>query len=189
MTGQQPARLTETDIGAWIVQGNPRTWDYFDSCKDDGLSPGDTRDNGWTLHSSYRVALMKPDDLVILWLTDIPRRDYWPGVYEIGQLTSEASKNFGMNPDYILDKTYVPHAGHAVDFRSYILPSPLRSVDLRSDPQLANCEKFRVPMLGNPLYLTPLETVALSSHLPASQLKKAGWDKVLKRAYYTKATR
>ena len=42
-------------------------------------------------------------------------------------------------------------------------------------------------MLGNPLFLTPRETLALSRYIDPSSLEEAGWDLALKDDFYVKA--
>ena len=184
---EEPA-VWEGNVGAWVFQGNPfRVWRYFDFLKENDLSPGDAYTNTWTLHPSYRIELMQPDQLVILWLTGERKKDYWPGVFEIGLLNAPPTPSFGIDETHKVPGAKPDASGFAAEFDSYILPQSLRSAELRQDPVLAACEKFRVPMLGNPLFLTPRETLALSRYIDPSSLKEAGWDLALKDDFYVKA--
>lgn len=181
--------VTDANLGAWIVQGNPqRVWNYFTARAEDDLGPGDSYTNGWTLHPSYRVDLMEEGQLIVLWLTGVRKGSYWPGVYEIGVLDGPAEPNFGMEPTHKVDPAVPDRDGYAINFFSHILHESLRTIDLKQDLALAQCEKFRVPMLGNPLFLTPRETVALASHLPAKALEEGGWNLALQQPFYTEAT-
>ena len=171
-----------------MFQGNPfRVWRYFDFLRAEGRGPGDYYTNDWTLHPSYRIDLMQQDQLVILWLTGERKGDYWPGVYEIGLLNGPPNPSFGIDETHKVPGAQSDASGFAAEFDSLILAQPLRSAELRQDPVLAACEKFRVPMLGHPLFLTPRETLALSRYIDPASLEQAGWDLALKDDFYVKA--
>src|SRR4051812_18011967 len=74
-----------TDVGCWIVKGDPRTWDYFTALAEDhtpSVKPHVYR-SGWTLGRTYRSEMIRKGDLIALWITG-PNN---PGIYEFGWVT------------------------------------------------------------------------------------------------------
>lgn len=61
--------IDQTDVGCWIVKGDPKTWDYFTALDEDESQPirPHVYANGWTLGNNYRNELIRKDDLIALW--------------------------------------------------------------------------------------------------------------------------
>ena len=174
-----PTQLTRSDVGAWVVIGNPvAEWGYFADNEKLGLRPGDQRENAWTVRPNYRADLIEPGDLIVLWLVGIPEA----GIYELGVVTDRPSLEEGrIGGDDVLSDTKRSSTYRFVPFESLILPAPILAADMKADADLKNCEHLRAPMVPSATYLTPAETMALSRYPSKADLKRARWDVTIKR--------
>lgn len=166
------SRISRSDVGAWVLVGNPAVWQYFDARDDEGLRPGDTTLNNWSVASNYRTDLIERGDLVVLWIGGRVRA----GIHEIGIVDEDVSSvEDTIEATHLGDEAKRKKYYRFVQFRSLILAQPLSVADLRSDPRLAGCEHFRAPQVASPSYLTPSEVDALRTHLTRAELRRAGW--------------
>lgn len=170
-------KLTHELVGAWVLKGNPETWDYFTALKDEGVRPGDVRPHDWTVARTYRAEMMAPGDLVVLWITG----RNGPGIYEIGRITDVVHDVDGMDMTYAVDEAKARQTTLAVPFDSVVLKNRVPREDMKADPVLSGCEQFRIPQMSNPSYLTVDEVAALGAHLAGRVSKTAarpvGWQR------------
>lgn len=171
--------IEKSDVGCWIVKGDPSRWDYFTSRENDitppirkHLYPG-----GWTLGKSYRTDLVEKGDLVALWITGPDE----PGIYEFGRVTSESPwLSEGWVAEYVVDQRKGRQQHWAFDYEAVRLwQDYVPRATMKADPVLSQAEQFRAPMISNPTYLTPEESKVLArllaNHVSSSAIEAAGW--------------
>lgn len=185
--------ITRSEVGAWLLQSNPaEVFPAFEEMADRGLMAGQTFDYEWSMVPTYRVTLVEPGDLVVLWMVGQASRSYTPGVYVLGRVSQDPFAGWEVpDGDRRRHVKEVKAMGwtYQIDFRAYRLEQSVPSSMLKQDSLLATSEKFTgARSQGNPLYLTPLQTVALARHMPAKALSASGWGRKLKTSKYTKAT-
>lgn len=100
----------------------------------------------WCVADNYRTRLMRPGQRVLLWVTTRPDR----GIWGVGRITGDALTSEG--------RLRVP-----VDIP--LLPEPLTAAQLRTVPDLAALEVFRVPVQSNPSWATVAEMAAIDGLL------------------------
>lgn len=76
-----------TDVGCWIVKGDPNTSDYFRWLDENDTPPEKPHVyvSSWTLGDTNRTQMMCPVDLIALCITGCQN----PGIYDFGWVTSE----------------------------------------------------------------------------------------------------
>ena len=163
--------IERSDVGAWVVKGNPNTWDYFGAAYGQRSDRHGRYESAWTLHRSYRTSLIRKGDLIALWITTY--RD--AGIYEIGRVTGEARPVTGMELSHLRDLSRADQPYEAVDYLAVRLVPHVPSEWMKNHRVLSKCEHFRTPQLGNPTYFTPSEVRALSRRIHPEGLKTAGW--------------
>jgi hypothetical protein len=130
-------RLTEGDVAAWLIKTS-RPLDELA----DGWEPGGTRVLERCLRPSYRLALMRPGQPCLLWLSG---RDE-PGVHAVGTLTTWPTPG-------------APEPSVTASLRR--LERPVARADLRGSFAFADAEVLRVPAGSNPSYLTAAQLAAV----------------------------
>jgi predicted RNA-binding protein with PUA-like domain len=111
---------------------------------------------------SYRVALVAPGHPCALWVTGSSGGGHTPGVWAIGEVTSEPYDDTGDPADDLwLDvgarQQVRPHV--MVDLR--VLESPLPRSVLRADPRFADSEILVAPRVASPVAVRPEEWAAI----------------------------
>jgi hypothetical protein len=121
-------RLSEGDVAAWLLKTS------LPPCKLlAGWEPGCTRVLDRCLRASYRLALMRPGQPCLLWLSGREQ----PGVHAVGTLTGPPMTRDGQ-------------PSVTVSLRR--LERPVARADLQSSP-FADAEVLRMPAGSNPSYL------------------------------------
>jgi hypothetical protein len=173
-----------TDVGCWIVKGDPNTWDYFTALAEDRTPPLKPRiyPGSWTLGRTYRNDLMRKGDLIALWITG-PKK---PGIYEFGWVTSEEPyESDGFDDRYAVDRQRARQKTPGIDYaavrlRQDYIPRP----EIKADPVLSGCEQFKAPQGSNPSYLDAAQASALArliaERVPMGRLKDAKWARLLR---------
>jgi hypothetical protein len=174
--------LDYTDIGCWIVKGDPEVWDYWGKRQNDQSQPvrPGIYESGWTLGHTYRNEMVKKGDLIALWITGAVD----PGIYEFGYVTEEVYDCNGFDPTYAVDEAKSQRAEFAIDYRAARLwDDYVPREEMKADPALSGAEQFRASQITNPTYLTPNETKALAALLaarvPAARMKASRWAQAL----------
>jgi hypothetical protein len=145
----QPSRprVTENDLGAWLLKGNADHTDLI------GRFRLDPRIERWCVRPGYRARLMRAGQPVVFWASGSRGRLPY-GIWGRGRLTGPAQ----IGPD---GQWSVP-----LDLR--ILPATqwVTREQVRADPRLGDVEVLRQPQAGNPSFLSVAQFTALSDHLP-----------------------
>ncbi|KMO69568.1 hypothetical protein MOBUDSM44075_04994 [Mycolicibacterium obuense] len=103
----------------------------------------------WCVADNYRTRLMRPGQRVLLWVTTRPDR----GIWGVGRITGDVA---------------VADGRHRVPVHIPLLPEPLTAAQLRTSPDLASLEVFRVPVQSNPSWVTVAEMTVIDALLPDS---------------------
>ena len=139
-------RVTEEDLGAWVLKGNA---DQADLPTRFAAEP---RVETWCVQPGYRARLMAAGQPVVFWGSGSRRRLAY-GVWGLGTLAGPAA------PDERDGRWRVP--------LDLVISEPAHWISrdqLRADHRLAGIEVLRQPQAGNPSYLTRMEYAALADH-------------------------
>jgi len=112
---------------------------------------GGARELARCVRRSYRLALVRPGQPCLLWVSGRTE----PGVHALGEVTGEAEEGAG---------------GPALTVRLTRLPSPVARADLLADLAARDAEVLRMPAGSNPSWLTGDQYAAVLAHLPAGAL-------------------
>ena len=137
-------RLGPDGVGCWLVKTARPPEDVVP-----GWRPGEEHELTRCLRASYRVALMRPGQPVLLWLSGRDR----PGVHAAGVLAADVGAD---------------ERGPVAVVRLTLLPAHLPRADLLADPVARDAEVLRIPAGSNPSYLTPGQYAAVRALLPDS---------------------
>lgn len=162
--------IGRSDVGAWLVKGDPAKWDYWTERADRGLGPGSLVSDSWSLGSTYRNKLIEPGDPIALYIGG-PR---YPGIVEIGTITEERFTGT-WSSEYVLDESERNKLREFITYTGVILSQPVPRSALKNDPHLRHSEVVRQGQITNPSYLTPEEASVLRSLVVGSDLSAAGW--------------
>ena len=155
--------VEHSDIGCWIVKGDPMRWDYFAWLDNDQSRPvkPHVHPNNWSLGDTYRNDLIQRGDRIALWITGSRH----PGIYEFGWITSDhPEEGEGWDRSYLVDTQDTgAHPSLFIEFASVRLrDNYLPRAEMKADPVLSGAEQFRAPQITNPSYLDPLQAKALA---------------------------
>lgn len=150
-------RLTEDDIACWVVKSRTAPAGLLAD-----WSAGTTRELTRCLRRTYRLDLVEPGQLCLLWLSGKDR----PGVQAVGRLTSGLSR---------AGEGDCSPQEQQVDVSWHLLREPVARADLMADPVFSGAEVLKMPLGSNPSYLTPEQLAALREHLAPEVLTAAGW--------------
>jgi hypothetical protein len=128
--GAPRAKLGAEDVGCWLLKSSRLPDDL-----EPGWPPGGTRELTRCVRRSYRLALMRPGQPCLLWVSG--RAD--PGVHALGELAGEVADTA---------------EGPVVAVRWIRLPSPVPRDALLSDPAVRDAEVLRMPAGSNPSWLS-----------------------------------
>jgi hypothetical protein len=131
------ARLTDPDVACWVVKSN-----RLPTALVPDWAPGATAALTRCVRPSYRLALMRPDQPCLLWISGRDR----PGVHALGQLAGEVVETDG---------------GPVVPVSFTLLAEPVPRAALLADPAARDAEVLRMPAGSNPSWLSPDQYAAV----------------------------
>jgi hypothetical protein len=146
-------RLREGDIAAWLIKTSVSPERLVE-----GWPPDTTQKLERCLRRSYRLDLMRPGHLALLWLSG-PHR---PGVHAVGTVTGPPTT--GRTGADRKDGPDKPRGGDdrpAVSLSLRLLPRPVSRATLLQSPSFADAEVLRMPAGSNPSYLTAAQLAAV----------------------------
>lgn len=143
------------EFGAWLFKCNPRLRD-FQACM---AAAADDRITQWCVARTYRATLIRSGQPVMLWVSGSDAGGPTPGIWAVGQTTSDASAT----------ETEGSGESHRdmgqSDLRAGLRLRPLREpvprAVLRYVPGLEYLEVLRIPAGSNPSWVTRTEFDAL----------------------------
>jgi len=130
--------LTRGDVAAWLVKTSRPP-----AVIEPGWAPGEVRTLQRCVRATYRLGLMQPGQVCLLWLSG---KDS-PGVHAIGTLALGPG---GVEP---LDTVDAP-GGPVITVSLRLLTEPVLRQELMSSAAFASAEVVRMPAGSNPSYLT-----------------------------------
>jgi hypothetical protein len=122
--------LGAEDVGCWLLKSSRLPDDLAP-----GWPPGGTLELTRCVRRSYRLALMRPGQPCLLWVSG--RAD--PGVHALGELAGEVADTAD---------------GPVLAVRWTRLPSPVPRAALLGDPAVRDAEVLRMPAGSNPSWLS-----------------------------------
>lgn len=150
-------RLTSADVACWLIKSRTPASEIGG-----GWAAGTTKELTRCLRRSYRVELMRPGQLCLLWVSGRVQ----PGVQALGRVVSEATPA-------PLSEENLPQMQVTVLLRRLTEPVP-RAAWL-ADHLLTQAEVIKMPAGSNPSYVSPETFDALQDHLDPAELAPAGW--------------
>ena len=132
------SRLTASDVAAWLVKTSRPP-----ALIEPGWSPGEERTLQRCVRATYRLGLMAPEQVCLLWLSG----QTCPGVHAVGTLVAGPG---GEGPVDTVDAPGGPFA----TVRLRLLHDPVPRSELMTLPAFAASEVARMPAGSNPSYLT-----------------------------------
>ena len=163
--------IEKTDVGAWLVKGDPASWDYRTSIEHAEIKRGDSHLTDWSVGNTYRNDLICRGDPIVLYIGRTTA-----AIVEIGVVTSNDLRPGERDPMYVLDPSELGRQRLFVAYRAVRLKQPVTRAALKGDAALGGAEVIRASQVHNPSYLTHAEVDALKSHLAKSDLRNAGWS-------------
>ena len=136
--GGPRSRLTAADVAAWLVKTSRPP-----ALIEPGWSPGEERTFERCVRATYRLGLMAPGQVCLLWLSGRT----CPGVHAVGTLVA------GPGGEEPVDTVDAP-GGPVVTVRLRLLARPGASERADDPPAFAASEVARMPAGSNPSYLT-----------------------------------
>ncbi len=134
-------RLGPGDVACWVLKTATAP-----SALAPGWAPGGELRLHRCLHPTYRLGLMAPGDRCLLWLSGARG----PGVHAVGALAAP------------------PGEDGRVEVVLHRLEEPLPRAELLTEPAFAGAEVVRVPVGGNPSYLTAAQLAPVLARLDAT---------------------
>ena len=132
------ARLSGSDVAAWLVKTSRPP-----AVVEPGWAPGEERTLRRCVRATYRLGLMAPGQVCLLWLSG----QTCPGVHAVGTLVA------GPGGEEPVDAIDAP-GGPVVTVRLRLLQDPVPRSELMTLPAFAASEVARMPAGSNPSYLT-----------------------------------
>ena len=139
---RQRTRLSPGDVACWVLKSTRPPADLVP-----GWPAGAARELTRCVRRSYRLALMRPGQPCLLWVSGRPA----PGVHALGVLAGEVEER---------------GEGPVVAVRLTRLPRPLYRADLLADPAARDAEVLRMPAGSNPSWLSAAQYTAVVDRLP-----------------------
>lgn len=142
-----------------MFKAHPDVWDIGSALRD-GVEL-----DWWRMAPSYRVALVAAGQPCALWVTRGDSR-VPSGLWAVGQIDGEVFEDVG-DPDDDLwrDPVAQRQLRPRVPIRMDVLDEPLRREEFLDDPRLSSIEILRVPRIGNPASLSPLQWATIQDLL------------------------
>lgn len=143
-------------VAAWIFKARPDVWDVVTAVRDgSGLE-------SWRMAPSYRVALVAPGHPCALWVTGPSSGRHIPGVWAIGEVTSDPFDDAGDPDDELwLDVGARRQVRPHVMVHLRVLEAPIPRSVLRADPRFADSEILVAPRVASPVAVRPAEWAAI----------------------------
>jgi hypothetical protein len=141
------------DFGAWLFKCNPRLRDFQSfAAGADGITE-------WCVASGYRATLIRAGQPVMLWISGSDAGDPTPGIWAVGQTTSDAGSGVA-DPSAVGHRRPGRRDVHArLDLR--LLDEPVPRAVLRHVGGLERLEVLRIPAGSNPSWVTHSEFDAI----------------------------
>jgi hypothetical protein len=136
--GRVASRLAASDVAAWLLKTSRSP-----ALIEPGWSPGEERTLERCVRRTYRLGLMAPGQVCLLWLSG----QTCPGVHAVGTLVAGPG---GEEPADTIDAP----GGPVVRVRLQLLQDPVPRSELMTLPAFAASEVARMPAGSNPSYLT-----------------------------------
>jgi hypothetical protein len=143
------SRLTGSDVAAWLVKTSRPP-----ALIEPGWSPGEERTLQRCLRATYRLGLMAPGQVCLLWLSG----QTCPGVHAVGTLVA------GPGGEWPVDTVDAP-GGPFARVRLRLLDEPVHRHQLMVTPAFAAAEVARMPAGSNPSYLTAAQLAEVLARL------------------------
>jgi hypothetical protein len=141
------------DFGGWLFKCNPRRRDFQRFLSE---AEGTTE---CCAARSYRTTLIRPGQPVMLWVSGSDTRGPMPGIWAVGQTSSDASAGEG---DSAGGHSSVPrHGDIRVRLSLRLLDEPVPRTVVRHVAALERLEVLRIPAGSNPSWITGSEFTAL----------------------------
>ncbi len=144
------SRLTRGDVAAWLVKTSRPP-----AVIEPGWSPGEVRTLQRCVRATYRLGLMTPGQVCLLWLSGQAS----PGVHAIGTLA------VGPGGEEPVDTVDAP-GGPVVTLALRLLSEPVPRRELMAAATFASAEVARMPAGSNPSYLTAPQLEEVLARLP-----------------------
>ncbi len=160
-----------TDVGAWLLRGNPDSrWDYWAKRHRDRPPSGKRLPTDGSLGRNYRNGLMDVGDKIALYVGGSSQQ-----LVEIGTVTSRVKDEDEWDPDFVIDEAEGGRMHPIVEFDTVLLARPLSKSTMLGYPELAEAEFIRQRQGTNPSYLTHNAVGALLTLLDPREAREAGW--------------
>jgi hypothetical protein len=148
-TASSGSRLTRGDVAAWLVKTSRPP-----AVIEPGWAPGKVRTLQRCVRATYRLGLMVPGQVCLLWLSGQAS----PGVHAIGTLA------VGPGGEEPVDTVDAP-GGPVVTLRLRLLTEPVPRGELMATAAFASAEVARMPAGSNPSYLTAPQLAEVMARL------------------------
>ena len=142
-----------------MFKANPEVWDVL------GFLATGAEVDTWRMAPSYRVELIRPGHRCVLWVTGARTAAWTPGVWAVGEITSDPFDDIGDSDD---------HRWRDLSARDRVRPyvlcrmdavEPIPRIELAADPDFVDAEILRRPRMGSPLALTPGQMAVIDGHV------------------------
>jgi hypothetical protein len=143
------SRLAARDVAAWLVKTSRPP-----ALIERGWAPGEERTIQRCVRATYRLGLMAPGQVCLLWLSG----QTCPGVHAVGTLVAAPG---GKEPVDTIDAP----GGPVVTVRLRLLHDPVPRSELMTLPAFAASEVARMPAGSNPSYLTAAQLAEVTARL------------------------
>jgi hypothetical protein len=141
------------DFGAWLFKCNSRRRDFQRFLSEaDGMTE-------WCAARNYRATLIRPGQPVMLWVSGSDARGPMPGIWAVGQTTSDTLAGDG-DPSGA-NSSAARHGDIRVQLSLRLLDEPVPRAVLRHVAALERLEVLRIPAGSNPSWVTDFEFAAL----------------------------
>ena len=143
------SRLSRSDVAAWLVKTSRPP-----AVIEPGWAPGEERTLRRCVRATYRLGLMTPGQVCLLWLSG----QTCPGVHALGTVVA------GPGGEEPADTVDAP-GGPVVTVRLRLLEEPVSRHELIAAPRFATAEVVRMPAGSNPSYLTAAQLAEVVARL------------------------
>ena len=141
--------LTRDDVAAWLLKTSRPP-----AVIEPGWAPGEVRTLQRCVRATYRLGLMEPGQVCLLWLSG----QAGPGVHAVGTVAP------GPGGEEPVDTVDAP-GGPVVTLRLRLLTEPVPRQELMTAAAFASAEVARMPAGSNPSYLTAPQLAEVMARL------------------------
>lgn len=150
---------TRETLGAWLLKANPRVWDLPGF-----LASPDPCLRSWAVRPGSRAALMRPGDVVLLWLSGDGGSGFARGIWGVGRVTHPAEPWHDAEPGFWVDHQAREAVRARVRVEVPLLSEPVTAAELRSHG--IRLEVQRMPAGPNPSWVSRDDLERLADLLP-----------------------